>query len=274
VFYAFLAQVYDHIVNPGHWTPSMRSDALAPLKLAPTHRVVDVGAGTGFCTQGVVAAGVPPTAVTMVDQSPHQLSKARRKADLKGVTILEGDAEAVSLASDAYDRYVSAGSIEYWPDPQMGIAEAYRLVKPGGLACVIGPVRPTHPVSRAFADAWMLFPEEREYYEWFEKAGFVDVSLTRIGPPWYRGVRRHGLIMGCSVVGRKPMSGPSPYVEAQRKAGRGGVAVAEIGKRAARRNPLAVAVRVVLGSLAGFYYFVLPVYMWLKNLVWPKGWAM
>jgi MPBQ/MSBQ methyltransferase len=135
VFYAFLAQVYDHIVNPGHWTPSMRSDALAPLKLAPTHRVVDVGAGTGFCTQGVVAAGVPPTAVTMVDQSPHQLAKARRKPDLKGVTILEGDAEAVPLASDAYDRYVSAGSIEYWPDPQMGVAEAYRLaLKERGVA--------------------------------------------------------------------------------------------------------------------------------------------
>ena len=30
--------------------------------------VADVGGGTGFCTQGVVAAGVPPTNVTLVDQ--------------------------------------------------------------------------------------------------------------------------------------------------------------------------------------------------------------
>lgn len=29
--------------------------------------------------------------------------------------------------------------------------------------------------------------------------------------------------------------------------------------------------RLIIGSLAGFYYFVLPVYMWLKNLVWPKN---
>ena len=37
-------------------------------------------------------------------------------------------------------------------------------------------------------------------------------------------------------------------------------------------NPVTHFLRTVLGSLAGFYYFVLPVYMYLKNLVWPKNW--
>lgn len=50
--------------------------------------MVDVGGGTGFCTQGVVQA-VKPENVTLIDQSPHQLAKARKKADLQGVTILE-----------------------------------------------------------------------------------------------------------------------------------------------------------------------------------------
>ena len=30
---------------------------------------------------------------------------------------------------------------------------------------MIGPVHPTHPVSRFFADVWMLFPTEEEYIE-------------------------------------------------------------------------------------------------------------
>jgi len=50
--------------------------------------VVDVGGGTGFCTQGVVKT-VPAHNVTLIDQSPHQLEKARKKADLQGVTIVE-----------------------------------------------------------------------------------------------------------------------------------------------------------------------------------------
>jgi len=78
-----------------------------------------------------------------------------------------------------------------------------RIIKPGGLACLIGPVHPTFWLSRLFADAWMLFPTEAEYLEWFQRAGFQDVQIKRIGPKWYRGVRRHGLIMGCSVTGRK-----------------------------------------------------------------------
>ena len=39
--------------------------------------------------------------------------------------------------------------------------------------------------------------------QWFTAAGFENVELKRIGPQWYRGVRRHGLIMGCSVTGTK-----------------------------------------------------------------------
>lgn len=40
--------------------------------------------------------------------------------------------------------------------------------------------------------------------QWFARAGFVDIKIKRIGPSWYRGVRRHGLIIGCSVTGVKP----------------------------------------------------------------------
>ena len=54
---------------------------------------------------------------------------------------------------------------EYWPEPQRGICEAYRVVRPGGLACMIGPVHPTFPLSRAMADLWMLFPTEEEYVQ-------------------------------------------------------------------------------------------------------------
>ena len=47
-----------------------------------------MGGGTGFCTQGIVQS-VKPTNVTLIDQSPHQLEKARKKADLQGVSIVE-----------------------------------------------------------------------------------------------------------------------------------------------------------------------------------------
>lgn len=88
-FYRFLSIVYDSIVNPGHWTEEMREDALEPAKLDDRAlKVVDVGGGTGFCTLGIVKS-VDAANVTLMDQSPHQLAKARAKPALKGVTIVE-----------------------------------------------------------------------------------------------------------------------------------------------------------------------------------------
>lgn len=67
----------------------MRTDALEPAQLDnPDLKVVDVGGGTGFCTLGIVKT-VKGQNVTLIDQSPQQLDKARRKAPLQGVTIME-----------------------------------------------------------------------------------------------------------------------------------------------------------------------------------------
>lgn len=108
-FYRFLSIVYDHVINPGHWTEDMRDDALEPADLYSRHlKVVDVGGGTGFTTLGIVKH-VNPEKVTLLDQSPHQLEKARQKEALKGVTIMEGDAEDLPFPTDSFDRYISAG---------------------------------------------------------------------------------------------------------------------------------------------------------------------
>jgi MPBQ/MSBQ methyltransferase len=45
----------------------------------------------------------------VVFQSPHQLKKARQKEALKGVEIMEGDAEDLPFPTDTFDRYISAG---------------------------------------------------------------------------------------------------------------------------------------------------------------------
>ena len=128
---------------------------------------------------------VAPERVTMLDQSPHQLARARRKRALAGVAKVIGDAEALPFATDSRDRYVSTGSIEYWPDPQRAIAEAYRVLRPGGIALLAGPLRRTHPLARALSDAWMLFPAEDEYVAWFERAGFESIERVHVAPDWW-----------------------------------------------------------------------------------------
>ena len=76
-------------VNPPHWNVPMREAALAPAALAPGQTVYDVGGGTGFLTLGIVQA-VEPQNVTLLDQSPHQLAKARAKPELEGTALSDG----------------------------------------------------------------------------------------------------------------------------------------------------------------------------------------
>ena len=210
-FYRFLSPLYDRWVNPLFWTLDMRAQALELARLDDRAlETVDVGAGTGFATEGIVAH-VDARHVTLLDQSPHQLSRARRKPALRECRIVEGDAEALPFETDRFDRYVSCGSIEYWPEPQAAFAEAYRVLKPGGIALIVGPLPPERPLARRLADLWMLFPRETDYREWMRAAGFEDVRTRYVAPAWSR--ERYGI----AIAGRKPAAGPSPAATAPRE---------------------------------------------------------
>jgi MPBQ/MSBQ methyltransferase len=205
-FYRYLSLVYER-VNPLFWTREMRAEALSLLDLDDRGlETLDVGAGTGFTTEGVVER-VASERVTMLDQSPHQLAVAARKPALAGVRQVTGDAEAMPFDADAFDRYVSAGSIEYWPDPQLAIAEAYRVLRPGGIALIVGPLPPTNALARRVADLWMLFPPEADYRRWFEAAGFSDLRTAYVAPAWYDGARGPYAL---AIAGSKPSPGASP----------------------------------------------------------------
>jgi MPBQ/MSBQ methyltransferase len=150
---------------------------------------------------------VAPERVTMLDQSPHQLARARGKRSLEAVEKLLGDAEALPFATDSRDRYVSTGSVEYWPDPQRAVAEAYRVLRPGGRALLAGPLRRTHPIARRLSDAWMLFPAEDEYVAWFERAGFVRIERVHVAPAWWD---ERWDPYAVAIAGVKPRAGEPP----------------------------------------------------------------
>jgi len=239
-FYSVLSRLYDRWVNPLFWTGAMRDAALAEARLDdPALDTLDAGAGTGFTTEGIVDR-VDPARVTMLDQSPHQLARAERKPALAGCRRLLGDAEALPFADASFDRYVSAGSIEYWPDPLRGVAEAYRVLRPGGVGLVIGPVRPPGRAARALADAWMLFPSLEQYRRWFERAGFADVTVREVAPDWYRDGRGP---YAAAVAGVRAPDGPPPL--------RLGPPAEQLGAPLGPAARMRAVARFAVGSLAG-----------------------
>jgi MPBQ/MSBQ methyltransferase len=251
-FYRFLSLGYDRWVNPLFWTSAMRALALEEAGLERGQKVLDAGAGTGFTTEGIVAR-VNAADVTMLDQSPHQLARSRTKPALVDCERVLGDAENLPFPDDSFDRYVSAGSIEYWPDPQRGIAEAYRVVRTGARALVIGPVRPANRVARALAETWMLFPAVDEYRAWMEAAGFEDVRIAELAPDWYRDRRAPYAL---AISGVKPRPGPSPAPPPR--------------PPEAAPSRATFALRFVAGSAAGALFIPLAIVLTLRDRVAAK----
>ncbi|MFB6134525.1 MAG: methyltransferase domain-containing protein [Halanaeroarchaeum sp.] len=177
-FYKYLSKVYDR-VNPYIWNEDMRSRALAMLDIDETDRVLDVGCGTGFGTEGLLEY---TDDVYGLDQSEHQLAKARTKLGGADVRFSRGDAERLPYDEDAFDVVWSSGSIEYWPNPVRALQEFRRVVTPGGQVLVVGPNHPPWPVIQQVMDSIMLFYDEDEAQRMFEAAGFEDITHRAMGP--------------------------------------------------------------------------------------------
>jgi demethylmenaquinone methyltransferase/2-methoxy-6-polyprenyl-1,4-benzoquinol methylase len=173
LFYKYLSTVYDR-VNPFVWTEGMRDQALAWFDVDAGDRVLDVGCGTGFATEGLLAH---TDDVHGLDQSAHQLEQAYDKFGKRGpVRFYRGDAERLPFRDDSFDALWSSGSIEYWPNPVDALAECRRVVKPGGPVLVVGPDYPNNTLLQKLADAIMLFYDESEADRMFREAGFESVE--------------------------------------------------------------------------------------------------
>jgi len=168
-FYKYLSQVYDRI-NPFIWNEEMRDEAIGWLELGEDDRVLDVGCGTGFATEGLLQH---TEQIYGLDQSPHQLSKAYEKFGKRGpVRFHMGDAERLPFQDDSFDVVWSSGSIEYWPNPVAALRECRRVTRPGGTVLIVGPDYPNSTIFQKMADAIMLFYDEAEADRMFREAGY------------------------------------------------------------------------------------------------------
>jgi SAM-dependent methyltransferase len=93
------------------------------VELLATHRpVVDVGCGTG---EGTVALG---DAAIGVDSSPAMLGIAKGRS----ATVVQGDATALPLRTASFGGARFDRVLYHLSEPEVALAEAARLLRPGG----------------------------------------------------------------------------------------------------------------------------------------------
>jgi SAM-dependent methyltransferase len=92
---------------------------------------IELGCGTAYFSGWLARRGARPVGV---DQSAAQLATAREMQAQHGIQfpLIEADAEAVPLPDASFDVALSEYGASLWCEPERWIAEAARLVRPGG----------------------------------------------------------------------------------------------------------------------------------------------
>lgn len=107
--------------------------------LQPGERVLDLGCGAGIDVL-LAAREVGPTGqVTGLDGLPEMVERARgfaADAGLDNVEIVEGRIDAIPLPDDSVDVVISNGAINLAARKSRVLAEAARVLRPGGRFCV------------------------------------------------------------------------------------------------------------------------------------------
>jgi ubiquinone/menaquinone biosynthesis C-methylase UbiE len=155
---------------------------------------VELGCGTAYVSAWLARRGAR---VTGIDVSPKQLATARRLAAEHSVpiTLTEGDAETTGLASSSFDLVVSEYGASLWCEPERWLAEAARLLRPGGrlaflttspFVTLASPLDGSLPVTERFERPW--FGQSR--FDWrgpIDLPGGIEFVLS--APSWIRALR-------------------------------------------------------------------------------------
>jgi tocopherol O-methyltransferase len=217
---SFYREIWGDHVHHGYWacgdeTPEREVEALvdlvaARLDLAAGMAVCDIGCGYGATAR--LLASRYGVAVTGVTVSAAQAGRAAELA-VPGVTIELRDWLENGFADAAFDRAFAIESSEHMPDKPRFFAEAYRVLRPGGVLVICAWL--ARPDARSWEIRHLLEPicregrlpgmgDEADYRAMGAQAGFTvapmeDISL-QVARTWAICLRRG---IGKVVVDRR-----------------------------------------------------------------------
>jgi len=151
----------------------------AVLQLAPHARYADLGVGDGLLT--LMLAEIAES-VTAIDISKEMLSQLDTRSRAKGITNLEtveGDIEDLPLPDDSHDVVVASQALHHVGSPARCLAEAYRILVPGGRILVIDLLAHTEEWVREKLQHSILGFSEVELEELLAEAGFKAPDVFR-----------------------------------------------------------------------------------------------
>jgi SAM-dependent methyltransferase len=119
----------------GRYGPELAAALVDFARVAPEMRALDVGCGPGALSAVLVERLGAPS-VTAIDPSAPFVAACR--ARLPGIDVVKASAENLPFADNSFDVALSQLVVNFMDDPEAGVREMARVVRPGGIvgSCV------------------------------------------------------------------------------------------------------------------------------------------
>jgi demethylmenaquinone methyltransferase/2-methoxy-6-polyprenyl-1,4-benzoquinol methylase len=179
---------------------SWRKKALAELKHLNPQTLLDVATGTADVA--IMAARIlNPSRIVGIDISNGMLDLGRKKLLKEGldqqITLQTGDSEAINFPEASFDAVTVAFGVRNFANLEKGLAEIFRVLKPGGKLVVLEFSKPKIIGIQQFYNLYMgivapgvgsIFSKNRDAYQYLhdsvqkfpEGKAFTDI-LNKTG---------------------------------------------------------------------------------------------
>jgi ubiquinone/menaquinone biosynthesis C-methylase UbiE len=160
-------------------------DALAALVAGKSEaRVLDLGCGGGHVGFAVAKHVREVVAYDLSADMLAVVGKAARERGLANLSTQQGVAEKLIFADASFDYVFSRYSAHHWRDLDLGVREAARVLKPGGIAAFVDTVAPGQPLLDTFLQTVELLRDPshvRDYSraEWLTMLGRAGLNAGR-----------------------------------------------------------------------------------------------
>jgi len=161
------------------FSEAVRKKALTVAGVQSGKIAADIGAGTGFMTEGLLLAGLR---VIAVDQSDAMLEEMRKKfAGAEGIDYRVGEAENLPVSDERVDYVFANMYLHHVESPSYAIKEMVRILRSGGKLVITDLDEHSHEFLRTEQhDRWLGF-KRQDIEQWLTDAGLKDVLVDCVG---------------------------------------------------------------------------------------------
>ncbi|MDD3141235.1 MAG: class I SAM-dependent methyltransferase [Lachnospiraceae bacterium] len=138
----------------------------------------DIGAGTGFITEGLLKKNIK---VVAIDQSREMLDCLEKKYNAEGELIcIQGDGNQLPLEDNSVDYVFANMYLHHVTDPMVAIKEMYRILKVQGKMVITDLGSHSYEFLRTEQyDKWLGFDKE-DMEQWLRVAGFSEIKIQPV----------------------------------------------------------------------------------------------